>query len=499
MSDFAARRRQVPFLVLAPSLVVVVGVLAAILMAALGTHELGQQSDDAAALRAKLLALTLAERLRATPEEDRAALVERAARRSGAELLLVEQNADVVVDGTQGVPAKSQVLKLLVQGDGETLTKLGRSRYFAAPVAAAEPLSVLAFVVAPEVPFAGGSLVVSVALLATLLVGAAALVALSLARDVYSDVTFVERRIAEMAEEGADPAGKPVPVRAVDQVGLLAASFNVLVDRFAAAEEAYRQDLTGAQNYDRERSAFLAALSHELRTPLNAILGFTDVLLAEVDGPLTEDARENLLVVRGSGEHLRALIDDILDLSALESGELRLSSRSIDVYPIAQEVVREAGLAASAKGLSLELFGKPAIAYADPRRVRQIIGNVVNNAIKFTTTGGVTVRVDPRDGGVSVAIADTGPGIAPKDHEAIFREFFQTGDVRRQRVGTGLGLAITRRLVQMHRGFIDLRSQLGRGSLFTIVLPSTAPETKPPSDPPIPPPAKSRPRSEPIT
>ena len=141
MSDFAARRRQVPFLVLAPSLVVVVGVLAAILMAALGTHELGQQSDDAAALRAKLLALTLAERLRATPEEDRAALVERAARRSGAELLLVEQNADVVVDGTQGVPSKSQVLKLLVQGDGETLTKLGRSRYFAAPVAESRPVT----------------------------------------------------------------------------------------------------------------------------------------------------------------------------------------------------------------------------------------------------------------------------------------------------------------------------------------------------------------------
>ena len=498
MSDFAARRRQVPFLVLAPSLVVVVGVLAAILMAALGTRELGIQSDDAAALRAKLLAITMSERLRATPEEDRATLVERAARRSGAELLLVQQSGDVVVDGTQGVPKKSQIVKLLVDGNGETRTLLGRSRYFASAVDAAQPLSLLSFVVAPEVPFAGASLVVSVALLATLLVGVAALVALSLARDVYADVTFVERRIAEMAQESADPAGKPVPVRSVDQVGLLAASFNVLVDRFAAAEEAYRQDLTGAQNYDRERSAFLAALSHELRTPLNAILGFADVLLAEVDGPLSEDARESLSVIRSSGEHLRALIDDILDLSALESGELRLSSRAVDVYPIAQEVVREAGIAASAKGLTLELFGKPAIAFADPRRVRQIIGNVVGNGIKFTSQGGVTVRVDPRDGGVSIAISDTGPGIASKDHEAIFREFFQTGEARRQRVGTGLGLAITRRLVQMHRGFIDLRSHLGKGSLFTIVLPSQAPPDPRPSDP-VPPPAKSRPRAEPVT
>jgi signal transduction histidine kinase len=138
------------------------------------------------------------------------------------------------------------------------------------------------------------------------------------------------------------------------------------------------------------------------------------------------------------------------------------------------------------------------MAFADPRRVRQIIGNVVGNAIKFTSRGSVTVRVDPRDGGVSIAIADTGPGIASKDHEAIFREFFQTGDVRRQRVGTGLGLAITRRLVQMHRGFIDLRSQLGKGSLFTIVLPSQAPPEPKPSEP-VPPPAKSRPRSEPVT
>jgi signal transduction histidine kinase len=495
MSERPARRRQVPFLVLAPSLVVVLGALSALLMAVLGTRELGHQSDAAAALRARLLAVTMSERLRATPEEDRATFIERGARRSGAELLLVQQDGAVVVDGTQGGLARGEVVRLLVEGEGEAATTLGRSRYFAAPVAATEPLSVVAFVVAPQSPFAGGSLAVSVALLATLLVGAAALVALSLARDVYSDVTFVERRIVEMAQEGADPAGKPVPVRSVDQVGLLAASFNVLVDRFAAAEEAYGQDLTGAQNYDKERSDFLAALSHELRTPLNAILGFADVLLAEVDGPLTDDARESLEVIRSSGEHLRALIDDILDLSALESGELRLSSRMVDVYPIVQEVVREAGIAASAKGLTLELSGKPAVAYADPRRVRQIIGNVVGNAIKFTSRGSVKVRVDPRDGGVSIAIADTGPGIAAKDHEAIFREFFQTGDVRRQRVGTGLGLAITRRLVQMHRGFIDLRSQLGRGSLFTVVLPSQAPPEQQPSEPP--PATKSRPRQEP--
>src|SRR6478736_2776779 len=156
--------------------------------------------------------------------------------------------------------------------------------------------------------------------------------------------------------------------------------------------------------YDRDRSDFLAALSHELRTPLNAILGFTDVLLSEVDGPLSADAQENLSVVRNSGQHLRALIDDILDLSALESGELRLTCKMIDVYSIGQEVVREASIAAEAKKLEINIVGKRAMAYADGRRVRQIIGNVVGNAIKFTSRGGVMLRIDPRDGGVTIAI-----------------------------------------------------------------------------------------------
>jgi signal transduction histidine kinase len=290
-----------------------------------------------------------------------------------------------------------------------------------------------------------------------------------------------------MAREGAEPVGRHIPVRSVDQIGLLTGAFNLLVDRFTAAEHAYRQDLAGALAYDRDRTAFLAALSHELRTPLNAILGFTDVLLSEVDGPLSPDAHENLSVVRSSGQHLRSLIDDVLDLSALESGELRLDCRVIDVFAVAAEVVREAEVTAVAKSLSLELAGQPATAYADARRVRQIIGNILGNALKFTERGGVLVRVDPRDGGVMISISDTGPGIAPEEHEAIFQEYWQSRAVERHRVGTGLGLAITRRLVQMHRGFIDLNSQLGKGSNFSVVLPSRPPPAPPkPAPPPRP-------------
>ena len=471
---------------IAPAVVLIVGLAAGVALAALGTVRLKTQSDDAASLRCKLLSLTLAERLRRTSGEDRAVVLERAARRSGAELLLVNADGTVIVDGTQGAPPKERILDLLVAGEGETTTELGRSRFFSAALqqAPTEYLNVLAFVAAPETPFATQSLVVWVGTLTGLLVGVAALVALALARDVHADVTFVRTRIVEMAREGADPTGKPIPVRSVDLVGLLTSAFNVLVDRFTAAEHAYQQDLSGALAYDRDRSDFLAALSHELRTPLNAILGFTDVLLSEVDGPLSEDAKENLSVVRNSGQHLRALIDDILDLSALESGELRLNCKMIDVLSIGQEVVREARIAAEAKNLEISVVGNRAMAFADGRRVRQIIGNIVGNALKFTSKGSVSLRIEPRDGGVTIAVSDTGPGIAREDHEAIFQEYWQAGEVKRQRVGTGLGLAITRRLVQMHRGFIDLKSQLGKGSTFTIVLPSQPPVVVQLPDPP---------------
>lgn len=469
--------RQLPFTVLAPAIVVIVGVAAAVAIALLGVSHLREQSDRAAALRAEVLSTTMTERVRATPPEERSALVERAARLSGAEFLLVQGSTEIVVDGTLGPPDKSRLSELIRTRSGETTTELGTTRYFVAPLSEAnEHLSVIAFVRAPESPLGTGSLVTSVAALAAMLVGVAALVAFAVARDVNNDVQFLRERIAEMAREESESVGKHIPVRSADQVGVLTNAFNVLVDRFAGADHAYRQDLSGALAFDRDRSAFLAALSHELRTPLNAILGFTEVLLAEVDGPLSDEARENLMVVRQSGEHLRSLIGDILDLSALESGELQLSRRPVDVFGVAEEVVREARVIAEDKPLIVQLGGESAIAWADPRRVRQILGNVVGNAIKFTTEGSVGVHVEPRGRFVAVIVSDTGPGIAPDEQGAIFDEYRQSGDVSARRVGTGLGLAITRRLVQMHGGFIEVVSELGKGSRFTIVLPAEPPE-----------------------
>ncbi len=274
-----------------------------------------------------------------------------------------------------------------------------------------------------------------------------------------------------MAEADANPIRAPIAVRALDQVGVLTSAFNLLVDRFAAAERSYRQDLTFASTLDKERSAFLAALSHELRTPLNAILGFADVLLSEVDGTLDDATREELGVIRASASHLRSLIDDILELSALESGGLRLNRSAVDVHAIAEEVVREQQPIAAAKKLRLDLEGeRGAIADADPQRLRQVLGNIVGNAIKFTSRGGVRVVVEDQGGGeVIVHTIDSGPGITPQERAAIFEEYGQAGDTATRGKGPGLGLAIARRLVAMHGGELELSSQLGHGSRFTFL------------------------------
>jgi signal transduction histidine kinase len=465
---------------LAPGLVIALGITVAALAALLGFLQLRSHGDDALGLRSRVLALTLSERLRAAAESDRPLVVERAARRSGAELLLVRQDGQVVVDGSLGAPARAEIVELLVLGAGEASTRVGRTRFFATPLGAPlEHLSLLAFVPAPELPFATRSLLASVAALTAMLVGVAALVAYTLARDAHSDVTYLRERIVEMALEGTSPSGKAVPVRDADQVGILTSAFNLLVERFGAAEHAYQYDLAGALAFDRDRSAFLAALSHELRTPLNAVLGFTDVLLAEVDGPLSDEARENLTVMRRSADHLRALIDDILDLSALESGELHLDIAAVDVFDVAAEVAREARVNAQGKDLEVTLSGQPAVAWVDGRRVRQILGNLVGNAVKFTRSGRVDLTIQVVGEFVVANVADTGPGIPPEQRAAIFEEYWQAPTSRQARVGAGLGLAITRRLVRMHGGKIELESEIGRGAVFTVSLPIRPPASRP--------------------
>jgi len=275
-----------------------------------------------------------------------------------------------------------------------------------------------------------------------------------------------------MAKVRSEPAGEPVPLRTMDEVGALTSAFNDLVARFAAAEAAYHRDLRRAASADRERAQFLAAVSHELRTPLNAVLGFADVLIKGVDGPLTESQREEVQQIRDSGSHLNDLIEDILDLSAIESGQLKLHLTRVDLRAVAQDVVRELSVVAATASLDLRIEDGPTVfVWADKRRVRQIVSNVIGNAVKFTQVGEVVVRVFANASFGAASVRDTGPGIRESERQIVFEEYRQAGPEHTRHRGTGLGLAIARRLATTQGGAIELETEVGRGSTFTVLLP----------------------------
>ena len=459
MASSSAPRGNLPLLPIAPAIVGLVGITTAVVIAVLGISQLQGTADDTANLRAEVLAATLAARLDAEAIEDRADLVDR--------------DGQVLVNESVGRPTRDDVTRLVAARRGETRTALGRVRFAARALAPPRAnLAVVTFVAAPSPPPGSIAMVNGVAALTALLLGIAVTVSIAYARAARDDVDYVRRRIVDMARPDADPAGELVPIRSLDQVGSLTSAFDVLVSRFAAAERSYRADLVQAAEGARERSAFLAGLSHELRTPLNAILGFTHVLESEVDGPLTDDARESLAVIKKSGEHLKTLIDDVLDLSALETGQLRLHRRPVDVRELCEEVVREARAMVRDKPVGLTITGQAGLfAYADARRVRQVLTNLLTNAIKATSEGWVTVTVEARGTFVSVRVEDTGKGISADEQAAIFEAYRQAGDVRSRRGGTGLGLSIAQRLVGMHGGAIEVASEVGKGSRFTVSLP----------------------------
>jgi signal transduction histidine kinase len=229
---------------------------------------------------------------------------------------------------------------------------------------------------------------------------------------------------------------------------------------------------------NRHKSEFLANMSHELRTPLNAIIGFSEVLLKRMFGPLNEKQEDYLQDVLSSGRHLLSLINDILDLSKVEAGRMELELGRFDLPQALQDTLILVRERATRHGIALDLHVDPDLGafVGDERKIKQVLLNLVSNAVKFTPEGGsVEVRAVPTDGVVEVSVSDTGIGIAPEDHEAIFEEFRQVGsDYAHKREGTGLGLTLARKFVELHGGRIWVKSQPGHGSTFTFSLPRRA-------------------------
>ncbi|MBX3233067.1 MAG: HAMP domain-containing histidine kinase [Labilithrix sp.] len=458
-----------PFLPLAPVLVVIIGLAVAFAIGLVGLDQLARAGEEHAGARAELLAVTVAARLGGIPPSRRLDATQFAQRRGHAEMVVVSPSGDVLYDATVGAPDGNALRHMLAHKKGAfVMQRMGRARYFVQPVDPSQFLIVLV----PEPPAEGGSALLSALVaLTVLLLGSAAGVAYAVSRDITRDVDFVTDRVRTMAQIRTEPTGELIPARALDEIGILTATFNKLVARFGRASAAYRGDLARASVADRERAAFLAAVSHELRSPLNAILGFADILMEEVDGPLSPSAKEEVEQIRGSGQHLLGLINDILEFSALEAGQLRLARSRVDVFALANEVVKEARGLVGNRPLVVRVLGESLVARVDGRRVRQIVGNLVNNAIKFTQQGEVVVSVRRVGAQAVLSVTDTGPGISEADRALIFEEFQQAKTERTRRRGTGLGLAITRRLVTLHHGTITVQSELGRGSTFEVSLP----------------------------
>jgi signal transduction histidine kinase/HAMP domain-containing protein len=224
----------------------------------------------------------------------------------------------------------------------------------------------------------------------------------------------------------------------------------------------------------RHKSEFLANMSHELRTPLNAIIGFSEVLNERMFGELNEKQGEYLKDIHASGQHLLSLINDILDLSKIEAGRMELELADFDLPAAMDNAVTLVRERASRRGITLQrVVGERVGAIrGDERKIRQVLLNLLSNSIKFTPEGGrVEVGAALADGAVEVSVSDTGVGIAPEDHEAVFEEFRQVGASAAKQEGTGLGLALTRKFIELHGGKIWVKSQIGAGSTFTFTLP----------------------------
>jgi signal transduction histidine kinase len=261
--------------------------------------------------------------------------------------------------------------------------------------------------------------------------------------------------------------------RSSDEMGELASSFNRMADSVEESFKRLDEAREKAEEASHQKSVFLATMSHELRTPLNGILGFAELLNHELKDP---GHREYATVIQQSGEHLLNLVNEILDLAKIEAGEMVFKRIATPIHEIVSECTSGHRVNAEAKGLRFDLqFADdlPKTFKTDPTRLRQILNNLLNNAVKFTTKGEVSLHVMQSGEEIAFIVRDTGPGIPPESQTTIFEKFKQLENfLTREHGGTGLGLALVKQLVDHMGGRVTLDSEVGTGSTFTVYLPA---------------------------
>jgi PAS domain S-box-containing protein len=295
--------------------------------------------------------------------------------------------------------------------------------------------------------------------------------------------TLRNGRLVDIAEEMIQTKNKGERILHTKKIPILDASgapsfllgISEDITETRKAQEAVRNAQEEAERANRAKSEFLASMSHELRTPLNAILGFSELLSDDATDQFDTATRRRFLdQIHGSGQHLLQLINDILDLSKVEAGQMELHLQSVELGSLVQEVRATIEPLARSKAIELNTESTREISLiADSAKVRQMLLNLVSNAIKFTPTGGrIDIRIRRLESWVEIAVSDSGIGIAKEDISRLFTEFQQldVGPGRRQE-GTGLGLALTRRFAELHGGQVIVESEVGKGSTFTLRLP----------------------------
>ena len=373
-----------------------------------------------------------------------------------------------------GPPSRSSLF-VPVPRLGESYIRIMGGASFAAALlvlGAWLPRSVLAGQVWSAATFAPAAGLLAVATLA-------ALAGSSLAQSPGEDLAIVTESLRTVTEHAAPASAAPIDITSFDEAGELMANLERLRVRLLDDLELYEDALDRTREADAIKSDFLSAVSHELRTPLNSVGGFAQLLLEGSGGELSEAQAEDVRLIRAGGHQLLELINDILDISMIESGELRLSFSETDaaediadLVDIHRPLVRDGNVT-----LSFALGPTLPPVTCDRRRIIQILTNLVSNAIKFTEAGSIVVRAawDPQADNVVIRVIDTGVGIAPDELEAIFEEYRQAGPVKRRKKGTGLGLSIARTIAEHHGGSLDVESTLGEGSTFTLTLPREPP------------------------
>ena len=322
-------------------------------------------------------------------------------------------------------------------------------------------------------------------------------------------IRFIKRPVEDLADKAKRFAegdmSVSVDIKSEDEIGVLGSSFNYMVQRASQfskrleSEVARKTDLlnertnliallekanTQLRELDKLKSTFLANMSHELRTPMNSIIGYSDLLIAGVDGPINEEQEKSLSRISNNARHLLQLLNDLLDLSKIEAGKTELEAEQFNLKGLIDSVVPMFEGMTTQKGLSLDfdIDENLPLVYGDKNKIKHVLMNLLSNAIKFTDEGDITIRARTSDRGIhqlgepplfaEVCIEDTGIGINDEDLGKIFDKFVQADlSTVRQYEGTGLGLSIARGLIALHNGMIWATSKYGKGSQFYFTIP----------------------------